>query len=340
MKLWSLWDTDMANVSIFVPHNGCPNKCSFCDQRHITGCVSQPDSDDVKKTLNIALDSLKEKSKDAEIAFFGGSFTAIDRNYMLTLLDSTKEYIHKFKGIRISTRPDAIDEEVLHVLKSYNVTSIELGAQSMADSVLSANERGHSAQDVYKASALIMSNGFSLGLQMMTGLYKSTDALDFFTAEEFIKINPDTVRIYPTVVFKNTTLETLYKNGLYNPPDAEISAKLCAKLIPMFENAGIKIIRVGLHDSESLKENMVSGAFHPAFRELCEAQIYFDRISEALNAGDIKSGDVQIFVPKSDLSKAIGQKGSNKQKLILSGYKPKFLVDDTLANRQVLIKKG
>lgn len=340
MKLWSLWDTDMANVSIFVPHNGCPNKCSFCDQRHITGCISQPDSDDVKKTLDIALDSLKEKSMDAEIAFFGGSFTAIDRNYMISLLESTKEYISRFKGIRISTRPDAIDEEILGILKSYNVTSIELGAQSMSDSVLSANERGHSADDVYKASALIKSCGVSLGLQMMTGLYKSTDELDIFTAEEFVKIKPDTVRIYPTVVLKNTTLETLYKNGLYNPPDAEISAKLCAKLIPMFENAGIKIIRVGLHDSESLKENMIGGAFHPAFRELCEAQIYLDKITDALNYNGIEYGEIQIFVPKSHLSKAIGQKGSNKQKLISLGYKPTFYEDDTLANRQVLIKKG
>jgi len=340
VKPWSLWATDMANVSIFVPHNGCPNKCSFCDQRHITGCVSQPDSDDVKNTLKIALDSLKEKSKDSEIAFFGGSFTAIDREYMLTLLESTRKHIHKFKGIRISTRPDAIDDEVLQLLKSYNVTSIELGAQSMADSVLSANERGHSGEDVYKASELIKAQGFSLGLQMMTGLYKSTDKLDIYTAEEFIKIKPDTVRIYPTVVLKNTTLETLYNSGLYNPPDAEASSKLCARLILMFETAGIKIIRVGLHDSESLKENMVGGAFHPAFRELCEAHIYFDNIISAIDYADIKGGNISIFVPKSDLSKAIGQKGINKKKLISLGFNPKFFEDDTLANRQVLITKG
>ncbi len=330
----------MANVSIFVPHSGCPNKCSFCDQRHITGCVSQPDESVVKSTLGIAYDSLKEKSKEAEIAFFGGSFTAIDRSYMIALLDSTKDYIRKFKGIRISTRPDAVDNEILDILKAYNVTSIELGAQSMVDSVLSANERGHSAEDVYKASALIKSRGFSLGLQMMTGLYKSNDELDIFTAQEFIKIKPDTVRIYPTVVLKNTTLETLYKNGLYNPPDAEASSKLCARLIHMFENAGINVIRVGLHDSESLKCNMVAGAFHPAFRELCEAQIYFDKITDALEFAGITSGDVDIFVPKSHLSKAIGQKGYNKQRLISLGYKPKFFENDTLANRQVLIKKG
>lgn len=330
----------MANVAIFVPHNGCPNKCSFCDQRHITGFVSQPDSNDVENAIKIALDSLKEKSKHTEIAFFGGSFTAIDRDYMLSLLESTKKYIEKFKGIRISTRPDAINEEILDILKSYKVTSIELGAQSMSDNVLKANERGHSAKDVYKASTLIKSYGFSLGLQMMTGLYKSTDELDVFTAQEFIKIKPDTVRIYPTVVLKNTTLESLLLNGEYIPPDANKASMLCAKLIPMFEKAGIKIIRVGLHDSETLRHNMLGGAFHPAFRELCEAQIYFDNIISELNVLNIVNGDVDIFVPKSDMSKAIGQKGCNKQKLISIGYKPKFYEDDTLANRQVLIKKG
>ncbi len=340
MKLWSLWATDMANVAIFVPHNGCPNKCSFCDQRHITGCVAQPDSKDVKNALEIALDSLKEKSKDTEIAFFGGSFTAIDREYMHSLLESTKNFIDSFKGIRISTRPDAINEEILDILKSYKVTSIELGAQSMSDIVLKANERGHSAEDVCKASILIKSYGFSLGLQMMTGLYKSDDELDIFTAEEFIKLKPDTVRIYPTVVLKNTTLESLLLRGDYISPDAFEASKLCAKLIPMFEKAGIKIIRVGLHDSETLRNNMLGGAFHPAFRELCEAQIYFENIISELKVQHIENGDINIFVPKSDLSKAIGQKGYNKQKLISLGYKPKFYEDDTLAGRQVLIKKG
>lgn len=330
----------MANVAIFVPHNGCPNKCSFCDQRHITGCVSQPDANDVKNTLEIALNSLKEKSYESEIAFFGGSFTAIDRKYMLELLESTREYIDKFKGIRISTRPDAIDDEVLYVLKNYNVTSIELGAQSMVDSVLLANMRGHSAEDVIKASGLIKSYGFSLGLQMMTGLYKSNDELDIFTAQEFIKIKPETVRIYPTVVLENTTLAELYKEKQYNPPDVGEACRLCAKLIPMFEKAYIKIIRVGLHDSETLKSNMIGGAFHPAFRELCEAQIYLDKIITEIDLKNINLGDVKIYVPKSDLSKAIGQKGINKQRLISLGFKPVFIPKETLADRQVLVTKG
>lgn len=330
----------MANVAIFVPHNGCPNKCSFCDQRHITGCVFQPDKEYVEETLKKALDSLKDKSKEAEIAFFGGSFTAIDREYMLLLLESTKPFIDNFKGIRISTRPDAIDEEVLSILKEYKVTSVELGAQSMNDEVLRANNRGHSAEDVKAASLLIKDFGFSLGLQMMTGLYKSSDEADTQTAEEFIRLKPDTVRIYPTVVLKNTTLADLYSSGEYFPSDAESAANLCSELIPMFEAADIKVIRVGLHDSDSLRENMIAGAFHPAFRELCESKIYLDLIIDEIKSQNIEKGDINIYVSKSHLSKTIGQKGSNKTALMNMGYNPRFLPTNTLADRQVLITKG
>ncbi len=330
----------MANVSVFVPHNGCPNKCSFCDQRHITGCVSQPKREDVESALKIALETLKDKAKDAEIAFFGGSFTAIERDYMIELLESTRDYVDYFKGIRISTRPDAIDEGILDILREYKVTSIELGAQSMVDSVLKANRRGHTAEDVRKASRLIKSYGFSLGLQMMTGLYKSSDELDKYTAEEFISLKPDTVRIYPTVVLKNTDLEDYMNSGIYIPKNAEESVKLCCDLLLMFEKADIKVIRLGLHDSETLKDNIVGGAFHSAFRELCEAQIYFDKIKSELDLLDIKAGKILINIPKTELSKAIGHKGANKKKLIALGYEPVFIEDATLAERQVLIKKG
>ena len=181
-----------ANVALFIPFNGCPHRCSFCDQRSITGKQYQPTADDVKRTLTTALDSLKENSIHSEIAFFGGSFTAIDREYMLSLLKATAPYIDRFRGIRISTRPDCIDEEILSLLKTFRVSSIELGAQSMSDMVLTANDRGHSAANVRTASRLIRDFGFELGLQMMTGLYKSTPESDTETARQFIALRPDT----------------------------------------------------------------------------------------------------------------------------------------------------
>ena len=198
----------------------------------------------------------------------------------------------------------------------------------------------HCAEDVRIASSLIKSYGFSLGLQMMTGLYKSNDEWDFYTASEFIKLKPDTVRIYPTVVLKNTTLADLYADGKYNPPNCEESSKLCSKLIPMFESEGIKVIRVGLHDSESLRNNMIAGAFHPAFREICESQIYLYNILKELKAQNLTGGNISVYVPKSGLSKAIGQRCSNKNHLVSLGYKPEFIPNDTLADRQVLIQKG
>ena len=240
------------NISIFVPHIGCPQKCSFCNQNTITGSHSVPTPDDVKNAVETAL--LKTEY-EYEIAFFGGSFTAIERAYMISLLETAKPYIEsgKIKGIRCSTRPDAIDDEVLSLLKSYGVTAIELGAQSMNDAVLSANLRGHTADDVRNASRLIKEYGFELGLQMMTDLYLSTPELDIETAKEIIKLNPDTVRIYPTVTLKNTYLEKLMIEGKYIPSSIESTISLCAKLVPMFNDKGIKIIRLGLHASDDVK---------------------------------------------------------------------------------------
>ena len=221
------------------------------------------------QTLEQALLHLGGRAGNTEIAFFGGSFTAIDRSYMLSLLEAAKPYLSRFHGIRISTRPDYIDEEVLALLKAYGVTAIELGAQSMDNSVLELNQRGHTAEDVINAARLIRSHGFSLGLQMMTGLYGAAPETDIATAEQFIAIHPDTVRVYPTVIMRGTELATLYQNGDFVPYTPEQSVELCAKLILMFAKADITIIRLGLHYSDSLVRNSLGDNYHPAFKELC-----------------------------------------------------------------------
>lgn len=254
---------------------------------------------------------------------------------MLSLLNATKEYIHLFKGIRLSTRPDCIDEEILTLLKSYNVTSIELGAQSMNNEVLYANRRGHTAEDVYKSSKLIKEYNFSLGLQMMTGLYKSDFQKDIKTAEEFIKIMPDTVRIYPTVILDNTYLGELYKNSLYSSYTLEQSVDLCSNLILMFEKAGINIIRLGLHYSDSLEKNMLYNNYHPAFKELCENKIFKDEITKKLN--DIKNKDITIFVNPNSKSKLIGQKKSNIKYLISLGYNVTIKDNKDLNKYEIII---
>ena len=259
--------------------------------------------------------------ENTEIAFFGGSFTAIEREDMLSLLTAAKHFldIYKFKGIRVSTRPDYIDKDILETLKNYGVTAIELGAQSMCDEVLTANRRGHTADDVRKASKLIKEYGVELGLQMMTGLYKSDFQKDEQTALEIIKIKPDTVRIYPTVVLKNTHLGYLQETGEYIAPTAEDSAPFCAKLLQMFEENNIKVIKIGLHSSETVESDMVGGAYHPAFRELCEGYIYLQKILEKLAQKD-KNQEYVIYVNKKVLSKAKGQQKRNEKALKNQGF--------------------
>ena len=274
-----------------------------------------------------------ERSQNAEIAFFGGSFTAIDRSYMIALLEAAKKYVNNFNGIRISTRPDYIDPEVLGVLKEYGVTSIELGAQSMCDDVLALNERGHTAEQVRKASFLIRSAGFSLGLQMMTGLYGSDIQKDIVTANEIISLHPDTVRIYPTVVMKQTKLEEYMLSGLYRPYTLEQSVALCADLIQRFEQASVRVIRVGLHYSDSLIENGYCDGYHPAFRELCESRIFYQTFIEQTKSVHSKRIDVTIH-PKS-LSKFLGQKKSNCKKWQKEGYEINILFDDTLGKYEM-----
>ena len=309
-----------ANISIFVPHKGCPNDCSFCNQRAISGQIAPATPLDVEKTVQTALENNIDP-KNTEIAFFGGSFTAIERDYMVSLLTAAKHFLdtHSFAGIRVSTRPDCISKEVLEVLKNYGVTAIELGAQSMDDDVLSANRRGHTSDDVRQASALIKEYGFELGLQMMTGLYKSSFEKDLQTAREIIKLQPDTVRIYPTVVLKNTHLGDLFEKGEYIAPTAEESVPLCAELLQMFENEEIKVIKLGLHSSETVESDMLGGGYHPAFRELCEGYIYLQKMLKKLDGKD-KNCAYTIYVRDKDLSKAKGQQKRNEKALKNQGF--------------------
>ena len=282
----------------------------------------------MKDAVETAIHSLKDNTKDAEIAFFGGSFTAIDREYMVSLLEAAVPYIDRFRGIRISTRPDAIDEEILGILKDYHVTAIELGAQSMDDQVLAMNERGHSADDVRRAARMIREYGFELGLQMMTGLYGSCDERDRYTAQEFVKLYPATVRIYPTIVMKGTRLGELYRAGLYEPQDLHSAVELCAELMQAFLRHDIKIIRVGLHDTPTLRRDMLAGPYHSAFRELCESRIMYDRLTKLLT--DKPEGLYRVAVNPRSRSKLSGQKKSNLLALRERGYILEITEDERL----------
>lgn len=303
-----------------MPHNGCPQQCSFCNQKTISGKHTQPSADSVREAVRVAL-ACRDKYDKTELAFFGGSFTAIDRDYMLALLESAYEFVRSgdIDGIRISTRPDAIDGEILSLLKSCGVTAIELGAQSMDDAVLCLNRRGHTAKDVENAFFTIRDYGFETGLQMMTGLYGSTWEKDVGTAEKIISLHPDTVRIYPTVVLKNTYLGELYEKGDYIPMTLEQTVRLGAYLLPEFEKAGIRVIRFGLHYSEDVEKEYLAGGFHPALMELVEGEIYLQKALEILKNYP-QNKPLTLYVNEKELSKMKGQQKRNEKALINQGF--------------------
>jgi len=329
-----------ANVALFVPHQGCPNACSFCNQKTISGAQDAPTADDVRCACEIAIQSGKCDPHESEIAFFGGSFTAIERAYTESLLTAALVYIKGgfFRGVRISTRPDCMDGETLAFLKNYGVTAVELGAQSMCDRVLFENRRGHTAQDVRTAATMIREAGFSLGLQMMTGLYGSTDETDLYTAEEFIALKPDTVRIYPTVVLEGTHLAALYKSGAYTPQTLETAVPLCAELLLRFHRRGIPVIRLGLHSGGNVEEGYLAGAYHPAFRELCEGEIYLRKMCVSLER--LPNGcEYLIEVPEKSLSKAKGQQKRNEKALRNLGFRCKIKGNPVLNDYEIQIKE-
>lgn len=275
---------------------------------------------------------------NAEIAFFGGSFTAVEPTYMESLLKATKPFVGAggFAGIRISTRPDVVEEPVLQLLQSYGVTSIELGAQSMDDRVLTLNRRGHTAQQVREAAHRIQSMGFSLGLQMMTGLAGDTQEGALQTAESLAELKPDTMRIYPAIVMKNTELGEWYLAGNYRPQTLEEAVALCSKLLVLFEEQKIRVIRLGLHSMAELEEGMLAGPWHPAFRELCESRILRGKMQTLLKQRPAVKEAVFSVHPRM-ISKALGQKKENVRYFESQGTHIRILQDASLKEEELRI---
>lgn len=264
-------------IPVFIPHLGCPHDCAFCNQKRISGALSPATAGDVSREIESALPRCR---RPAQLAFYGGSFTAIPVSEQLSLLGAAQPYLRRgeLESIRLSTRPDAIDEPTLERLRAHGVRVIELGAQSMDDGVLRQSARGHSAEDTVRASELIKRSGFSLVLQMMTGLPGSDAHRDVVTAEKLISLSPDAVRIYPTVIIRDTPLYELWRAGEYAEHTVEAAVEVCAQLLPLFERAGIPVIRLGLNPTDELSGgSAVAGAYHPALGELVKSHILLNR---------------------------------------------------------------
>lgn len=310
-------------IPIFVPHLGCPNKCVFCNQTKITGKQKQVTAEEARKIINEYLSNFKDKENKIEIAFFGGSFTAIDEKIQNELLEVAYEYVQKgiVDSIRISTRPDYINKNILKRLKKYKVKTIELGVQSANNYVLAKAKRGHTFEDIKKASKLIRFYGFNLGHQMMVGLPDSTALDEVNTAKELIKLKPKIVRIYPVLVIKDTELEEYYNKGEYEPLSVTQAVERCAEIADMFNKKKINIIRIGLQNTEEITDpsektsQVVAGPYHPAFRQLVEGKLWYNAIVSQIKKYNTKVKVVEIKANPEDVNNIIGHKKENIKKL-------------------------
>ena len=310
-------------IPVFVPHLGCPNDCIFCNQKSISGQKKSVTKEETKKIIDNYLKSIKDEDPQIEIAFFGGSFTAIEKEKQEELLQVAYEYIKegKVESIRISTRPDCIDKETLKRLKKYKVKTIELGVQSANDYILKRANRGHTFEDVKKASRMIRWNGFKLGHQMMVGLPESTRIDEINTAKSLVKLKPKMIRIYPVLVVKNTKLEEEYKNGMYEPLTVVQAVEVCKDIIRIFDKKKIDIIRIGLQNTDEISEpgsknsEVVAGPYHPAFRQLVESAMWYDAIVAKIKKLNAKVKEVEVSVNPIDSNNVIGHKKENVKKL-------------------------
>ncbi len=328
-------------VPIFVPHLGCPHDCVFCNQRAITG-QSGFDLDSVPKIIEKTLSTVDPKGCEVEIAFFGGSFTGIDRDLMIHLLQIAEGYVHsgRVQAIRCSTRPDYIDDEILDILRMYGVRTIEIGVQSLSDRVLATSARGHDATCTIAAMKKIRDAGFDLVGQMMLGLPCSTLEDELACAAAICDCGAAAARIYPTAVFAGTALHRMMQNGSYTPLTVEEAVHRGAQVMEIFLDRGVKLLRVGLCESDSLYQSggIVAGGYHPAMGELCASELYRRKITSALDTlPDNNHRKLEIRVPSGALSKAIGQNRRNRT-YIEDRYSPKklrFTEDPTLADGQI-----
>ena len=330
------------NIPIFISHKGCPHQCVFCNQKTISGSNALS----LSEMKNIIEESLSHSNQKTEIAFFGGSFTGIDKEEMISYLRLASGYLaqNKICGIRISTRPDYIDNEILDILSHYGVSDIELGVQSMSDRVLAACKRGHTAADTIRACQLIKQYAsFSLVGQMMPGLPASQKQDDLDSAKSLFSLGVDAIRLYPTIVLKDTPLYENWMAGEYHPLTLVDAIEICAEIYKLAEENGIACLRMGLCENESLhnESGMQAGPFHAAFGELVVGQVLYKQMEDQLQGRDICGKEIVFEIPKGFLSKAIGHKKCNYNR-ILQQFSPKkirFIESPDMSTHRVCLQE-
>ncbi len=328
-------------IPVFIPELACPFQCAFCNQRKISGHIHIPDEEEVVRIIESHLASFKQNKRHVEVGFFGGNFTGIPMEDQEKYLRVVAPYQQKglVHGIRLSTRPDYINKPVLKLLKRYGVTTIELGAQSLNDGVLKASFRGHTAAQVAEASAMVLDDGFDLGLQMMIGLPEDSFEKSMATAREIVRLGASNTRIYPALVIKDTAMHLWYKKGKYKPLTLHEAVEWSKVLLLFFEANGINVIRMGLHPSEGLRSGnqLVAGPFHPSFRELVLTEIWGDLLASMMKNANGKE-HLLLEVAPSQINYAIGYGGKNRNRLQHYFKKVKVVPSTDLRGRDFRIR--
>ncbi len=305
-------------IPFFIPHSGCPHQCVFCNQKNIIGQNLPEDVAAMPDKINRYVNR-NNSSEPVQIAFYGGSFTALPLDKQKACLEAVRPFIQAghIRNIRLSTRPDCISTEILSFLKEHHVSVVELGAQSMEDNVLARSGRGHTAGDTTRAVRLLREQGFAIGLQIMPGLPGDSAELFHQTVDRVIALKPHFVRMYPALVIKGTPLEHLYTGGQYTPLAIDEAVALCRDAVVKFELAGIDVIRIGLQSTEELEKpgTILAGPYHPAFRQLVDSSIFLDKMRAALKEKPCRNDTAVFAVNPRDVSAAIGQQGKNRETL-------------------------
>lgn len=307
-------------IPFFIMHRGCPHRCTFCNQQKAAGPYPEDVSEAFfRRTVMAHFQSLKKKPEQVQVAFYGGNFTGMAKREQLRLLGYAKPFLDEgsVSAVRISTRPDCIDQERLDLLKRYGVQMVEIGAQSLVDDVLRRTERGHTAGEVAAAVQLLKADGFEVGVHLMAGLPGDGPEGFACSVDRTIALQPQAVRIHPTLVFTGTPLERDYRNRRYEPLTLEEAVLLCKSALLKFTTAGIPVIRMGLQTTPEMEKSgtVIAGPYHPAFRFLVESSILFDRAALLLEKGDFQGKAVVFSICLKEQSAFRGLKNENMRTL-------------------------
>jgi histone acetyltransferase (RNA polymerase elongator complex component) len=331
-------------IPIFLPHAGCPHQCVFCNQTSITGVGRDTVSPEkVEQQIHEFLKYKGNARRPVQVAFYGGNFLGLEKEYIERLLNVSAKFVKnkRIDAIRFSTRPDTIDHDRIETIKNYPVSTVEIGAQSMDDGVLATARRKHSASDTQRAVTLLKDRRYQIGLQMMVGLPEEDEAGSLSTAYQIVELEPDFVRIYPTIVLKNSLLARWYENGTYRPWSLERSVAHVKTLYLFFKKKNIPVIRMGLQASEDLNSGaaVLAGPYHPAFGHMVHSKIFLDMVIEIMENKSVSHDTVTIKVHPKSISKMRGMKNSNvatlKRRFRLQCLK--IVPDPTLAEDRLSI---